>query len=380
MTALASLVPLFPLLVAVLVILLLVAKNSPRAVGPVLVGLDLERKVHDSPADDAILFGAQQAVMEINGRGGVLGGRRLKLVLRENRGSPRRGVANIRGFARIPELVAYISARPGPVAEEQARLLPRLGLNMLAPWVEPHRPMAKGVDNGRAFCLSVDQTKVVAAALRQIRAQGCTRLGAILNNESSGRGSHDLLRREIPKVRDMHLVGVEWYALEGAPALIGLYHALRRAGAQAVYLAADEKEAARFLREVESLPAQLRLPIVNQPAGLNEGLPTMNPRAADARGARHVWSDRGERAGGGGSRMTPQGRLRRVGVEDTDQVLHQEAINQTYDLVQRLAQAIEAADCTDRQAVRRALEGPPGRNSVSSQSARPLLSASLAGA
>ena len=55
-----------------------------QAAAPVRIGLDAEFSHLTSTADDAIRMGMLTAIDEINGAGGVLGGRKLELVERDN--------------------------------------------------------------------------------------------------------------------------------------------------------------------------------------------------------------------------------------------------------------------------------------------------------
>ena len=78
-------------------------------INPVLVGFDGEYGLKNSTSAQAIELGLRVAIHEINSQGGVLGGRPLELVTRDNRSIPSRGVANLKKFAAMTDLVAVVA-------------------------------------------------------------------------------------------------------------------------------------------------------------------------------------------------------------------------------------------------------------------------------
>src|SRR5919197_784422 len=60
----------------------------------------------DAVAGQLIVRGAKMAVDEINGRGGVLGGRKVEAVIEDDGGTPEKGVAGLRKLASQDQVVA----------------------------------------------------------------------------------------------------------------------------------------------------------------------------------------------------------------------------------------------------------------------------------
>lgn len=73
---------------------------------PVLVGLDAELEYASSTSAQAIRMGMLIAMEAINNTGGVLGGRPLKLIERDNKSLPARSFVNLKELAAQPGLVA----------------------------------------------------------------------------------------------------------------------------------------------------------------------------------------------------------------------------------------------------------------------------------
>jgi branched-chain amino acid transport system substrate-binding protein len=70
--------------------------QTATAAGPVLIGLDAEFGHKTSTSARAVQQGIEIAIEEINQAGGVLGGRQLKLVTRDNRSITAVGLDNLR--------------------------------------------------------------------------------------------------------------------------------------------------------------------------------------------------------------------------------------------------------------------------------------------
>ncbi|HEY6014446.1 MAG TPA: ABC transporter substrate-binding protein, partial [Candidatus Limnocylindrales bacterium] len=84
-----------PLIVAVL----FVAGTARSDAGKVYIGLNAETGHITSTSDDAVRQGIQIAIEEINRSGGVLGGRKLELLVRDNRAVPARAIAHYKELA-----------------------------------------------------------------------------------------------------------------------------------------------------------------------------------------------------------------------------------------------------------------------------------------
>jgi branched-chain amino acid transport system substrate-binding protein len=67
------------------------AQASPLTGLPVMVGLDEAYSIKSNTSPQAIERGVKAAMDEINAKGGVLGGRPLKLVTTDNQGVAARG-------------------------------------------------------------------------------------------------------------------------------------------------------------------------------------------------------------------------------------------------------------------------------------------------
>src|SRR5512133_4394377 len=101
---------------------------------PVMIGLDAEFGRPTGTADDAIRQGILIAIDEVNAAGGVLGGRRLALVEKDNRSVPARAVQNTTELGADPAVVAMFCGRFSSAVMETLAAVHAARLPLLDPW------------------------------------------------------------------------------------------------------------------------------------------------------------------------------------------------------------------------------------------------------
>lgn len=333
----------------------LAATGPARAAAPVLVGIDAEFGNRTSTADDAIKAGVEIAVEEINGAGGVLGGRPLALIVRDNRGVPARGVDNLEALARMPDMTAVITSKFSAVVLAQVGPAHTLEIPLLAAW-----SAADGiVDHGRrpsyTFRVSLRDSWVMPHLLAEARRRGLRKVGLMLPNGAWGRSNQlaaeaHAARSQLPEI--VRVVGFEW----SDTSLHTEYQELLKAGAEAIVFVGNEPEVALLLNAMTALPQSRWRPILSHwgvaagdlhalvgPKLYEVDLVTVqtftfidnpSPRAARVRDAA----------------------MRRLGVSTPARLLSPVGVAHGYDLVHLLAMAIDKAGSTDRKRIRAALE------------------------
>lgn len=113
---------------------------------PVLVGFDGAYGLKSSTSAQAIELGIRAAIHEINEDGGVLDGRPLELITRDNRSVPSRGLANLKSFAAMKDLVAVFGGRFSPVFLQQVKSAHELKVPLLDVWAA-----AEGITDHQFF-------------------------------------------------------------------------------------------------------------------------------------------------------------------------------------------------------------------------------------
>lgn len=236
------------------------AGRAASAADPVRIGIDAEFGLLGSTSAQAIQRGAAVAVAEINAAGGVLGGRPLELVLRDNRSVPARSGENLSELAAMPDLVAVFCGRFSPVVLENLDLVHQLGLILLDPWASADGITENGRQPSYVFRLSLRDRWAMPVMMRHAKAKGASRIGVLAPNTGWGRSGVAAIERNtgpgMPGV-----AGVAWYNW-GDKSLARPYVELLRAGARAILFIANDTEGAVLLREVAAMPEGERLPLI----------------------------------------------------------------------------------------------------------------------
>ncbi len=345
-----------------------VAAAGPR---PVLLGLDGEFGLENSTSAQAIELGVRSAIVEINAAGGVLGGRPLELVVKDNRSIPARGVRNIEEFAQMPDLVAVFGGRFSPVVIEALPTLERTRTPLLAVWSSVDAVVENGMRPNYAFRLSLRDSLAIPKLLSTARKRGLHRVGLLLTNTSWGRSGAAAAQRYARRSPDLRIVHTAWSNWRDK-SLLGQYQALRAAGAQAVLLIANDDEAAILVREVAALPRRERLPILSH-WGISGGefvsmtgpaLHKVDLSVVQTFSFFQADKERLKRFLASAAKVSP---VRRI-----EDIKGPAGVAHAYDMTHILARAIDLAGTTDRAAVRAALEAVPSHRGLIKRYAPPF--------
>lgn len=338
-----------------LLCLLLLPGTSLADGAPVRIGLDAEISHKTSTSDDAIRLGILAAIVEINQRGGVLGGRPLLLETLDNRGVPARGVDNLRELARRPDLVAVFTGKFSPVVIEQLPLAHQLQVPLLDPWAAADEITEHGYTPDYVFRLSLRDSWAIQHLLRAAESRRWHRIGLLVPNGAWGRSSLAAAQDFVADHHRLRIVGVEWFNW-GNEEFEASLRRMRDTGAQALLLVGNEGEAARLARDLARLPAAARLPVLSHWGVSGGDYVTLAGAAAQKVDLLTVQTF---------SFLDPPTERRRhvqallrdhLGVADPQRLLSVSGLAHAYDLTHILARAVDLAGSTERSKVRDALE------------------------
>lgn len=329
----------------------------PAAVasGPVYIGLDAEFGHRTSTSAQAVRQGMQIAIDEINQAGGVLGGRRLVLLTRDNRSVTAIGVDNLRELAAQPDLVAVFGGKYSPIYIEALPVAHELGVPLLDPWGSADGIVDHAYRPSYTFRLSLKDSWAAPAFLRFAKQQHkAARVGVLLPNTAWGR-SNQAAMDKAASAAGVAILGHRWYNWGDASLLVP-YGELRAAGAQAIVFVGNEVEGALLARELASLPAAQRLPVVSH-WGITGG--EFVRLAGDALhqidfAVIQTYSFVGDESPA--ARRVLAALRRDFKVEGADHVKSPVGVAHAYDLTHLLAKAVNKAGSTDRRRIRDALE------------------------
>jgi len=240
------------------------ARGATAEGAPVSIGLDGEFGHASSTSAEAIKQGILIALEEINGAGGVLGGRPLRLVERANHAVPARSVANLNEFAAMPDLVAVYCGRFSPTVLEVLPLISAKQLPLLDPWAAADAIVDNGQTPNYVFRLSLRDSWAAPAMLDHLMRLGVTRTGLMMLNTSWGRGTKQAAEGALAKRPGQSIVGTQWINWDDREdSMAAKYKSLVKAGAQGLLMTSNAEEAAVLLKAMLALPRHERLPVAS---------------------------------------------------------------------------------------------------------------------
>lgn len=183
------------------------ANNLPAASLPWLIGLDADLSSSGFLGGGAILRGMEMAVDDINANGGILG-RPLRIVARDHRQMPLRGVENIESLAQLPGMLAVMGGMHSDVIHTELEAIHRLKMPFLLPWSAGSGAIYHDYRPSYTFRLSIDDTWVVPFLLEHALQKG-HRVAALLEQSAWGRSSQEALQPLIAKLAPGTLM-IEW--------------------------------------------------------------------------------------------------------------------------------------------------------------------------
>lgn len=321
---------------------------------PVLLGIDGEFGLQNSTSAQAVELGVRVAADQINGAGGVLGGRPLQIVTKDHRSIPARGIRNIEEFAAIPDLVAVFGGRFSPVVIEQLPVLKQSKVPFLAVWSAADVIVDNGSKPNYAFRLSLRDSLAMPFMLEDANKRGLQRIGLLLTNTAWGRSNLAAVDKYAASRSTPRVVGTAWYNWQER-SLIDKYNKLQESGAQAILLVANDDEAAVLIKEMAALPPAKRVPVLSH-WGVTGGrfFKEAGPALKDVDfSVIQTFSFFRARKPALERFMAT---ARKFGVQRIEDIESPVGVAHAYDMTHILAKAINIAGRTDRAAIRDALE------------------------
>ncbi len=325
------------------------------AAEPVYIGLDAEFGHSTSTSGIAVQQGMQIAIDEVNASGGVLGGRPLALMTRDNRSITAIGVDNFRELSQVKDLIAVFGGRFSPIYMECLPLAHELQLPLMDPWGAADQITDHNYRPSYVFRLSLKDSWAAPAFMRFAKQRyKASQVGVMLPNMAWGRSNKAALEKAAG-IANIKIVGERWYNW-GDKSLIQRYQELRAAGAQVLVFVGNEVEGAILVKEIAALPASDRLPIISHWGITGGDFVGLTAGALDKVDLSVIQTF---------SFLNPQSPLSkklvsamntRYGVASAEKIKSPVGVAHAYDLTHLLVQALQKAGSTNRQQIRDALE------------------------
>jgi branched-chain amino acid transport system substrate-binding protein len=219
---------------------------------PVKIGLSAAVSGGSAASGEAIKRGLQIAIDEINARGGVLGGRKLELVIRDDEGNPQKGVTIARELVEREKVAAVFGGLHTTVALAQVPVWQELKTPYMGAWAAGTNITRNGQSPNYVFRVSANDDYVDRFLSRyaiEVLKKG--KPGLLLENTPWGQSNEAGLTKWFGE-KGIKAVGVErfnWNDPDMSPQLLRL----KSAGADHIALVANAPEGAQVLRSKAKL-------------------------------------------------------------------------------------------------------------------------------
>ncbi len=322
---------------------------------PLILGLDADMSSGSAKAGVAIRRGAEIAIDEINTRGGVLN-RTLKLIVRDHRGNPARGVDNIVDFSEMQNLVAVLGGLHTPVALHELKTIHDKKVIYLSPWAAGTPIVENGYAPNFVFRVSVRDQYAGGFLTQKATSRGFRRVALALENTGWGRSNERAMKAGL-LAQGLTAVGVSWFHW-GRANMSEALNDLQALNPDVILLVANAPEGVAMVKRMAAYTKDRRIPIISH-WGITGG--QFFQQARDALKAvdftflqtfsflKPPFPDRANRVVNYYLNAYPD-------VKRADDIFAPTGTAHAYDLVHLLAQAVLQAGTADRDRVRQALE------------------------
>ncbi|MFZ9519618.1 MAG: ABC transporter substrate-binding protein [Silvanigrellaceae bacterium] len=175
--------------------------------GDWIVGVDADLSLAGSSAGQAILRGVRIAAEEINSSGGILG-RKIRVEARDHASVGLRGMENLRGLARLENLVGVVGGIHSNVILQELKIIHEQKIPYLIPWAAANELIDNGYSPNFVFRLGARDENVGYFLVSEAIKRG-KRIALLLETTVWGRSNHRTISKELA-ARGLKPVVVEW--------------------------------------------------------------------------------------------------------------------------------------------------------------------------
>jgi len=329
----------------------LVSLVHGQAKPPITVALVAAMSGGSALSGEAIKRGLTVAIDEINARGGLLGGRKVELVIRDEEGNPSKGVTAARDVIEREKAIAVFGGLHSPVGLAMLPVFHELKVPYVGTWAAATAITRNGKSPNFMFRVSANDDIVDHfLAKHVVEKLGKHKPGVILENTPWGASNQEGLGKWLTKL-GAPPVGFEkfnWGDPDMAPQLLRL----KNGGADAVVMVANAPEGAQVVKSKAKIgwPA----PIVSH-WGISGGrFAELTGELSEAVVFVQTYSFFGKQSEVGERVL---GALKaKYGLKGPEDVLAPVGTANAYDAMHLVAMAIEKAEAADGAKIRDALE------------------------
>mgnify|MGYP005988641813 CR=1 FL=1 len=223
---------------------------------PIIIGLDADMTAVAKEGGIAIQRGVEIAIAEINEQGGVLN-RELKLVTKNHRGNPARGISNLQKLSKLEDLVAVVGGVHTPVALKELPIIHENKLIYLDPWAAGTPIVDNGFQPNYVFRVSVRDAEAAKVLIPYAKSRGVTKVALLLERTGWGRSNEKSLT-VAANLHGVEISDIVWFNW-GQKSFNEELTSLQASGSQAIILVANAPEGAEIAKAM--LTQKSKMPI-----------------------------------------------------------------------------------------------------------------------
>lgn len=331
--------------------------GTAQAADPIKLGHVAALSGASAQSGEAITRGLQIAIDEINESGGLLDGRMIELVQRDDESKPPKGLIAARELIFNEDVAAFFGGIDSPVSLAIAPLANQEKTPFMGVWAAATGITRNGADPNYVFRVSAIDALVDVKLLDYANEKfGASKVGLMLINNPWGESNEKGLTAADEENDAVEIVGIEKF--EGADVdMTPQLTRLRDAGAEAIILVVNAPPGAQMMKSRERMGWDA--PVVSH-WGISGGrFPELaGPTAGDAHFVQtySFFGDQGEV----GEAFLEKLMAKYPEIKGPEDVFSPVGTANAYDAMHLMAMAIEQAGSTDGDAIREALENLDG--------------------
>ncbi|MEB3267876.1 MAG: ABC transporter substrate-binding protein [Leptolyngbya sp.] len=228
------------------------ATSTATAGEPIKLGLIAAITGPSAVSGEAITRGLTVALEEVNANGGVMGGRPLELVIRDDESTPAKGVAAARELIEQEQVALIFGGLDSPVSLAMLPVFHELQVPYMGVWAAATNITRNEFDPNYAFRVSANDNIVDSYLLRYAKNElGATKVGLVLINNPWGESNQAGFEEWAPKY-DMEIVGIEKFN-DGDTDISPQLGRLQEGGAEVLLMVANAAPSAVAMKSLVRL-------------------------------------------------------------------------------------------------------------------------------
>jgi branched-chain amino acid transport system substrate-binding protein len=327
--------------------------GAAQAADPIKIGHVAALSGGSAQSGEAITRGLSVAIDEINAKGGLLGGRKLELVQRDDESAPPKGITAARELISREKVAIIFGGIDSPVGLAMAPILNKEKVPHMAVWAAGTGITRNGANPNYIFRVSaVDVLVDVKLLDYAAKTYGAKKVGLILVNNPWGESNEKGLADAVKQKTGMEIVGSEKFENNDVDMVPQLTR-LKDKGADVLILVGNAAPGAQVMKARERLG--WKVPVVSH-WGISGGrFPELTgPTAGEAHFVQ-TYSFFGKQSPVG-EKVLAALKAKYPAIKGPGDIFAPVGTANAYDAMHLVALAIEQAGSTDGDAIRQALE------------------------